>query len=486
MCKRNCSAFTVGAGLLIALTGLSQAAAADTEANKAIAQRIFNEIWNQGNLSVVDEIIAADLSRHDPGNPSLNGAVGSEGFKQLVSAYRSSFPDIHWTVEDTIAEGDLVAARWTSTGTHQGELAGIPPTGASVAGTGISILRIAEGKVEEEWASWDALAVMQQLGVIVPPRAGPESYVWGTDSRVEGDPGDPALNRVLVIRVVTQFWNGKDIGGILETHSQDAIAHNPVIPGNPLDFAAYQQACLAHLAALPDFHVATEAMIAEADKVVVRWTVSGTQQGELMGMPASGNSVEFKGITIYRLADNNVVESWWAYDALGMMQQITASPEWPIEGTWMAAIPTPLGNMIVKCTYAAQDAAKTKFTPIIEQINQVPVLIELYPELDRIKFAGGQVLKTGVNTYEATLIEYLTAISGPGSEDIVGLAVITGNMVLSGPDTAAGQGTGAYYVAAPDADHDGFPDAGEEPVLCMPWSWTKKRLTMMPGCVPAP
>ena len=94
--------------------------------------------------------------------------------------------------------------------------------------------------------------------------------------------------------------------------------------------------------------------------------------------------------------------------------------------------------------------------------------------------------KKGLNSYEATLIEYFTKKTGPGSEVIVGLAIITGNMVLTGQDSATGQGTGAYYLAAQDADHDGFPDAGQKPVLCAPWSWTKKRLTMIPGCVPTP
>jgi len=183
----------------------------------------------------------------------------------------------------------------------------------------------------------------------------------------------------------------------------------------------------------------------------------------------------------------------WAVLANGIIafgndyeKSIQWDPGWPIDGTWIVTISTPLGNMIFKAIYVAQDDSKTRFTAILEQINQVPVLIELYPEANHIKFAGGQVVRTGLNSYEATLIEYFTKDADPGSEEIIGAAVVNGNMVLSSPDSAAGNGTGAYYLATQDADSDGFPDVDQRPVRCAPWTWSKKRLTMAPGCVPAP
>lgn len=133
------------------------------EENKAIHRRAFEEIWNQGNLDVVDEIFATDFVFHDPVSPEVRGP---KGFKQFVTIYRAAFPDIHFTIEDQIAEGDKVVARWTTLGTHQGELKGIPPTLKQVVVTGISILRITSGKIEEEWVNWDTLGMLQQLGVI--------------------------------------------------------------------------------------------------------------------------------------------------------------------------------------------------------------------------------------------------------------------------------------------------------------------------------
>ena len=139
------------------------------EDNKAIARRSFDEIWNKGNLAVVDEVTAANYVAHDPTSPDLKGP---EGLKQFVNLYRAAFPDIRLTVEDQIAEGDQVVSRWTARGTHKGELQGIPPTGKQGTVTGITITRYAGGKAVEAWTNWDTLGLMQQLGVVPMPEQG--------------------------------------------------------------------------------------------------------------------------------------------------------------------------------------------------------------------------------------------------------------------------------------------------------------------------
>jgi steroid delta-isomerase-like uncharacterized protein len=133
-----------------------------TEQNKAMDRRVYEEVWNGGNLAVIDELVAANYVDHDQEPP---GALeGVEGLKQSVTMYRSAFPDVHFTIEDQIAEGDLLVTRWTARGTHQGPLMGIPPTGKQVMVTGISITRVASGKVVEGWTNFDALGLLQQLG----------------------------------------------------------------------------------------------------------------------------------------------------------------------------------------------------------------------------------------------------------------------------------------------------------------------------------
>jgi steroid delta-isomerase-like uncharacterized protein len=138
--------------------------------NKAVVRRFLKEIFSEGNLELVDEIFASDYVLHDP----VVGEEmrGPEGMKQYVSMYLSAYPDTHFTIEDQISEGDEVVTRWTGQGTHEGELMGIPPTGARVTVTGIELDRVVDGEIQETWVNYDALGMMQQLGVVPAPEQG--------------------------------------------------------------------------------------------------------------------------------------------------------------------------------------------------------------------------------------------------------------------------------------------------------------------------
>ena len=139
-----------------------------SETNNTVARRFLEEVWNKGNLAVLNEIIAKDHVNSGPGTlPGL--PTGPEGSKQLVTVYRNAFPDVHFTIDEQIAEGDKVVTRWTAHGTHQGELAGIPATGKSSTVTGIVIDRFVNGKIAESWGIFDQFGMMQQLGVIPTP-----------------------------------------------------------------------------------------------------------------------------------------------------------------------------------------------------------------------------------------------------------------------------------------------------------------------------
>jgi len=135
-----------------------------TEENKALMRRLYEEVWNQGNMATVDVLLAADSVLHDPAHL----VRGPEGFKAYVSAFRAAFPDLHATVEDQIAEGDRAAMRFSVIATHKGEFQGIPPTGKQITLSGINIQRIVDGKIVENWVNLDALGMLQQLGVLPP------------------------------------------------------------------------------------------------------------------------------------------------------------------------------------------------------------------------------------------------------------------------------------------------------------------------------
>lgn len=136
-----------------------------TEANKTILHRFFTELFNSGDLDVADEIVASDYVNH---NPVPGETPGREGLKAFVTHIRTAFPDIHFTIEDHVVEGDKVATRWTATGTHQGEFAGIAATGKPVEVPAANMHRVSDGQIREGWLVWDSLGLMQQLGVIPP------------------------------------------------------------------------------------------------------------------------------------------------------------------------------------------------------------------------------------------------------------------------------------------------------------------------------
>jgi steroid delta-isomerase-like uncharacterized protein len=134
---------------------------------KALMRRSIKE-WNKGKaaaMAAVDELCATDFVSH--GTEEIRGI---KNVKKSTSEEFAAFPDLHFTIDDMIAEGDKLAARYTITGTHKGEYMGIPPTNKKVTVSAMSIDRIAGGKFAEEWGMHDTLSLMQQLGVVPMPK----------------------------------------------------------------------------------------------------------------------------------------------------------------------------------------------------------------------------------------------------------------------------------------------------------------------------
>ena len=134
-----------------------------SEQNKTIVRRLLEEPW-KGNLEVVDELIDRNYVGHDPSLPEP--LRGPDGFKENISTYRAAYSDARITVDEQIAEGDKVATRWTGRGKHDGDLMGIGPTGKQVTVSGLTLSRLVNGKVIEEYTNWDTFGMMQQLDVV--------------------------------------------------------------------------------------------------------------------------------------------------------------------------------------------------------------------------------------------------------------------------------------------------------------------------------
>jgi steroid delta-isomerase-like uncharacterized protein len=129
------------------------------EENKAIVKRWNEEIWNKGNLDIIDELGDVNYVNH-----ADNGDRAA--FRQFAAESLTGMSEVDMSIEDAIAEGDKVAIRWTLRGTYTGELMGVPVTGGQATLTGISIYRIANGKIVEDWSNTDMMGLMQQLGAI--------------------------------------------------------------------------------------------------------------------------------------------------------------------------------------------------------------------------------------------------------------------------------------------------------------------------------
>lgn len=129
--------------------------------NKAIARRFLDELWNRGNFRAVDQLLASDYDGH-----SSTEIQGPDGAKEFVSGLRIAFPDFQFEVLDQVSEGDEVATRWIISGTHEGEFQGMPPSGKRIEMTGITIFRIADGKLIEGWTNEDVLGMLQQIRAV--------------------------------------------------------------------------------------------------------------------------------------------------------------------------------------------------------------------------------------------------------------------------------------------------------------------------------
>lgn len=134
--------------------------------NKALVRRWFEEVWNQGRAEAIEELLAEDGVLHGLADATGAPVRGPAEFKAFHAQFREAFPDIVVTIEETIAEGDLVAVRCLVRGKHRGDSLGFKATQAPVEFTGIAIVRVQDGKFVEAWNNFDFMTMNKQLGVI--------------------------------------------------------------------------------------------------------------------------------------------------------------------------------------------------------------------------------------------------------------------------------------------------------------------------------
>jgi len=154
--------------------------------NKALVRRFYEEVWDRGNVEFAHAVFADDYVRHDL-RPT-DALPGAAGMAKIAADFRFAFPDARWRVDLVLGEDDLVAARWTATGTHTGSWGAVAPTGKHVTFSGVNIFRFgADGKVAEIWNHRDDLGLMEQVGAPIyvsarrSPRAVPDTLAEHTN-----------------------------------------------------------------------------------------------------------------------------------------------------------------------------------------------------------------------------------------------------------------------------------------------------------------
>jgi steroid delta-isomerase-like uncharacterized protein len=300
-----------------------------TEEQKATLRR-FIDIWNTGDVAAADEFVRIDLIDHSlpPGLPP-----GREGFKLLVGGFRSAFPDLSITIDDLMAQGDKAAARVTFRGTQRGEFQGIPASGRSFRMAAIGILRFEAGQVVEHWAVLDLLGLLTQLGAAPAQHDLAYETLWPAQGFSAGSksapPAGAATNLAVVRRFFAEVCNDRRLAVAGELYAASHQYHDPSIPGvadGPAGITQPDGPVVPYQAAFSDAHWHVQDMLVEGDTVVTRWLGTGTQDGDLPGIPAAGRTVEVPGVWCQRLDNGKIVESWQVWDTLRMLQQLGVIP----------------------------------------------------------------------------------------------------------------------------------------------------------------
>lgn len=252
------------------------------EQNKDVVRRFITEVLGGGRLDRIDELLAPSY---------VNRAFGVDlpAFKEMLAGLVVALPERRFDVEELIAEADAVVARFTL------EMRG--PGGKAISVRGLSYYRLADGRIVED----DPITTPELTQVLGPLEA--------------------------TMRRLYELIGEGDIDGLGEHIADDFVEHEE-LPGLEPSKEGVKQMFRMYRAAFPDLRMEAEDVLASGDKVVTRARVTGTHQGEFMGVPATGKRVDVQLIDIIRFGEDGLAhEHWGVLDALGLMQQLGAIPE---------------------------------------------------------------------------------------------------------------------------------------------------------------
>ena len=289
------------------------------EENKIFMQRYVKNVIDGQNPALTPFYFAPNFYNHDraPGEQT-----GLQGVTDFITSIFAAFTGFQTSIDDQLAEDDLVVGRWSQSFTNTGPYLSFPASGKTVHISGITITRVRAGKIVEEWEARDAVALLVQMGVIQPLGA------------LDDGTGDKEANEALAGRYMYEAWNSGNPDLIDELAAPDFVNHNLLL-GQADGPAGLKQLIRGWRAAFPDMNVSVDLLISEGAKVAIRWTLNGTHLGRFLGIPATGKYVSIPGMTIFRIENGKLREAWGHWEQAGMLGQlgVVKFPDYPAAGT---------------------------------------------------------------------------------------------------------------------------------------------------------
>lgn len=287
-----------------------------TEEYPTLLHRWFEEVWNQKREDTIDELFSADGIANGLTDENGNPLVGPEGFKVLHRNFLSAFPDFHMTVEDSVIEGDKIAARIRLKATHTGEGIGVAPTNRAVEFSGMCFVHIKDGKIAEAWNEIDFQSLYTQVGAL---------SLDLSNAPLRREPG-PDGYETFLHRWFEEAWNKGREEAIDEMVADDVVAYGLTDErGNQVSgINEFRRFFRNFRAAFPDIHVTIEETIAEGDKIGAVCRVRGTHTGDGLTLRATNQSIEFCGVLMVRLREGKIAEAWNYFDFMTLFAQLGA------------------------------------------------------------------------------------------------------------------------------------------------------------------
>ncbi len=271
-------------------------------ANKQVYRRFVEEVINKGNIDIIPELYDPEYVDHSapPGAPH-DGTI-FEQVAQIPKMFRGAFPDVHFTIDSMVEEGDWVATRVTGRAQHLGRpFMGIPPTGWRVVWSSHGVFRIKEGRIAEHYGAPDLPGLREQI-------------------TRKPEPGSLDEARAIVARYVYEV-NMQNYDAFDDFVVPDYVDHDP-IPGQQPGREGLKLAYKGFSDAFPDIWFTFEDLIAEGDMVVGRGVIEGTQAGQFLNLPPSNKKIKWTGTRMFRVRDGKVSEGWINFDLLSVFQQM--------------------------------------------------------------------------------------------------------------------------------------------------------------------